>query len=120
MPSSTTPRTDVFRSIQLVPAGWADTPHGFFATWFSCAGINSHGWFCDHRIDGQIRRAQLLQAVNPQLANTAWAHIDHELVDLAAWVPIVNERGIDLVSGRVRGYQFHPYWGLIADQLWLA
>jgi YVTN family beta-propeller protein len=114
------PTTDVFRTIQLIPASWEDTPHGFFATWFACAGVNSHGWFCDHRIDRQVRQAQLLQVASPQLANAAWARIDHELVDQAAWVPIVNERGIDFVSARVRGYEFHPYWGLIADQLWLA
>ena len=29
------------------------------------------------------------------------------------------EHGIDFVSARVRNYQFHPYWGLIADRLWL-
>jgi hypothetical protein len=33
---------------------------------------------------------------------------------------MVNELGLDFVSERVRNYQFHPYWGLIADQLWLA
>jgi peptide/nickel transport system substrate-binding protein len=114
------PSTDVFTHIQLIPGGWADTPHGFFATWLSCNGINSHGWFCDRRIDRQIRQAQLVQASRPQAADAAWARIDRELVDQAAWVPIVNERGIDLVSSRVRNYEFNPYWGLIADQLWLA
>jgi hypothetical protein len=33
--------------------------------------------------------------------------------------PVVNEHGLDFVSARVRDYEFHPYWGLIADQLWL-
>ena len=28
--------------------------------------------------------------------------------------------GLDRRPARVRNYQFHPYWGLIADQLWLA
>jgi hypothetical protein len=26
---------------------------------------------------------------------------------------------IDFVSARVRNYQPHPYWGIIADQLWI-
>ena len=34
---------------------------------------------------------------------------------LAKWI----HRGIDFVSARVRNYQFHPYSGIIADQLWL-
>jgi YVTN family beta-propeller protein len=114
------PPTDIFTRIQLIPAGWEDTPHGFFATWFGCEGTNSHGWFCDRWIDRQIRQAQLLESSRPQAADAAWARIDRELVDQAAWVPIVNQRGIDFVSARVRNYQFHPYWGLIADQLWLA
>jgi hypothetical protein len=35
------------------------------------------------------------------------------------WVPLINEHGIDFVSARVRNYQLHTYWGLIADRLWL-
>jgi len=113
------PPPRVFRKIQLIPAGWGDTPYGFFATWFSCAGGTSHGSFCDHRIDRQNLRAQSLSATRPRAAAALWARIDHELVDRAAWVPLVNERGIDFVSARVRNYEVHPYWGLIADQLWL-
>jgi hypothetical protein len=41
------------------------------------------------------------------------------VTDQAAWAPIVNEHSLDVVSPRVRNYQAHPYWGLIADQLWL-
>jgi hypothetical protein len=33
---------------------------------------------------------------------------------------MINERGVDFVSERVRNYEFNPYGGLIADQLWLA
>jgi hypothetical protein len=32
----------------------------------------------------------------------------------------VNERTADFVSARVRDYEFHPYWGFIADQAWLG
>jgi hypothetical protein len=32
---------------------------------------------------------------------------------------MVNELGLDFVSTRLRNYQFHPYWGLTANQLWL-
>jgi ABC-type transport system substrate-binding protein len=108
-------------AIQVIPAAWGnDTPNGMLTTWFTCDGPNVHGWFCDRRIDRLLRRAQSLKSTNPRAAAATWARIDRRLVDQAAWVPIVNELGLDFVSDRVRGYQFHPYWGLIADQLWLA
>jgi peptide/nickel transport system substrate-binding protein len=113
------PAPEVFTKIQLIPAGWGDTPYGFFTTWFACAGANDHGWFCDPRIDREILRAQSLKATAPRAAASVWARIDHELVDRAAWVPLIDERGIDFVSARVGNYQVHPYWGIIADQLWL-
>ena len=111
---------DLVRTIQMVPAGWGDTTSGFFATWFSCAGVNSHGWFCDPQIDRQMNRAKALQASSPRAAAAVWANIDRELVDQAAWVPMVNERVVDFVSARVRNSQFHPYWGFIADRAWLS
>jgi peptide/nickel transport system substrate-binding protein len=107
-----------FEEIQVMPAAWGnDTPYGMFATWFKCDGPNVHGWFCDRRVDAWLRRAQSLKATNPRAAAAIYARIDRRLVDRAAWVPMINELGLDFVSERVRNYQFHPYWGLIADQL---
>jgi peptide/nickel transport system substrate-binding protein len=109
------------KTIQVIPGAWGgDTPHGMFTTWFACEGPNVHGWFCDRRIDRWLRRAQALKPTNPRAATAIWSRIDRRLVDLAAWVPMVNELGLDFISERVRNYQFHPYWGLIADQLWLG
>ena len=88
--------------------------------WFACDGPNVHGWFCDRRIDRWLRRAQALKSTSPRTAISIWARIDRRLVSLAAWVPMINELGLDFVSDRVGNYQFHPYWGLIADQLWLT
>ena len=113
------PPPAVFRQIQLIPAAWGDTPAGFFTTWFSCSGTNVHGDFCDHRVDREIARAQALEETQPRAANALWARLDHELVDRAVWAPVVNDHGLDFVSARVHDYEFHPYWGLIADQLWL-
>ena len=105
--------------MQLIPGAWGDTPYGFFATLFSCGGPFNHGWFCDPRIKPENLRARLLNATNTRAAAGIWAKIDRQLVDEAPIVPLINEHGIDFVSARVRNYQFHPYWGLIADQLWL-
>jgi DNA-binding SARP family transcriptional activator/ABC-type transport system substrate-binding protein len=108
------------KTIQVIAGAWGDTTYGMFATWFRCDAPNAHGWFCDRRIDRQLDRAQKLKSTRPLAAAAIWAGIDRRLVDRAAWVPMVNELGLDFVSSRVRNYQFHPYWGLIADQLWLA
>jgi peptide/nickel transport system substrate-binding protein len=58
-------------------------------------------------------------STNPRAAARAWAEIDRQLVARAAWLPLVDLHGLDFVSARVRNYQFHPYSGIIADQLWL-
>jgi YVTN family beta-propeller protein len=109
----------VFKRIQLIPAAWGDTPHGLFATWFACGGPTNHGWFCDRRINRDIRRARSIPPTSLRATAAVWARIDREVTDQAAWAPIVNEHTLDFVSARVRNYQAHPYWGLMADQLWL-
>jgi hypothetical protein len=36
-----------------------------------------------------------------------------------AWLAMVNERRIAFLSARVGNYESHPYWGLIAGQIWV-
>jgi peptide/nickel transport system substrate-binding protein len=99
---------------------WGDTPYGYFASWFSCRNRQfNYGWFCDRRAAAENNRAESLDEPNPRAAQSVWASIDRRLVARAAWLPLVDLKGIDFVSGRVRNYQFHPYSGIIADQLWL-
>jgi peptide/nickel transport system substrate-binding protein len=112
------PPADVFETIQLIPAAWVDTSaYSFVAPWMSCKGAANHGWFCDGRLEREMLRARSLESTNPRAAAAVWSRIDRALVDQAAWVPLVNPRLIDFVSARVRNYQFHPYWGIIADRL---
>jgi ABC-type transport system substrate-binding protein len=106
--------------IQVIAHAWGDTTYGMFATWFRCGGASVHGWFCDRYIDRQLERAQQLKSTRPRAAAAIWAAIDRRLVDKAAWLPMINDLGLDFVSARVRNYQSNPYGGLIADQLWLA
>jgi YVTN family beta-propeller protein len=75
--------------------------------------------FCDPRIDAQARQALALQARGLAAAAPGWAAIDHELVDKAPWVPLYNPRDLTVLSARVGNYQFHPYWNLLIDQLWV-
>jgi peptide/nickel transport system substrate-binding protein len=105
-------------AIQLIPAGWLDTTaYNFFGPWFSCDGALNGGFFCDPALDRSIRLARTLEATDPRAAASVWARVDRTVVDQAAWVPLVNPRLIDFVSARVRNYQHHPYWGILADQL---
>jgi ABC-type transport system substrate-binding protein len=112
----------VFRKIQLIPAGWVpDFPsaNAMLPTWFRCHAAYTHGWFCRPELDRLMERAAELQFSDPRQAARRWSQVDRRLVAAAAWVPLVNPRATDFVSERVRNYQHHPVWGLIADQLQL-
>jgi peptide/nickel transport system substrate-binding protein len=89
----------------------------------SCAAFTPHSpgnsnWaeFCDKKIDAQIQQAT--QATGPG-ANQLWARIDHELVNQAPLVPLVNRTWIDFVSKRAGNYQFSWQAGPLLDQLWI-
>lgn len=108
----------VRRNVQLIPAGWLDTSaYNFISTWLSCGGAIDHGKFCNRGLDRAMRHAHALEAANPRVAALLWSRIDRELVDRAVWLPLVNPRQIDFVSARVRNFQHHPYWDILADQL---
>jgi peptide/nickel transport system substrate-binding protein len=109
----------IFRSIQLIPYAWGDTSYGYFANWFACNAPQNHLSFCDRRIERTNTRARSLAGTDPRTAASLWTALDRKLVDRAVLVPMINEGGLWFVSARVRNYQSHPYWGLIADQLWV-
>ncbi|MGI9007542.1 MAG: ABC transporter substrate-binding protein [Streptosporangiaceae bacterium] len=75
--------------------------------------------FCDRQIDAQVSRAVTIQSRLPNAGWRLWARIDHELVDQAPWVPLYNPRALVFLSRRVGNYQFHPYWTVLIDQLWV-
>jgi len=90
-----------------------------FENSFACSAPGNTHFFCDHRLDRAIRQTSALEAKDPRAAAIQWARIDRELVDDAAWVPLVNIRWVDFVSARVHNYEADPTVGLIADQVWL-
>jgi peptide/nickel transport system substrate-binding protein len=75
--------------------------------------------FCNPLIDAQAERALTSPPGNPTAAATRWSTIDRELTDQAPWVPLYNPRDLTLLSTRVGNYQFHPYWSVLIDQLWV-
>jgi YVTN family beta-propeller protein len=110
----------VFRKMQLISSGWANgSTFEFVNDALACAAPNNTHFFCDHRLDRAFHQANMLEATDPRAAASQWARIDRELVNQAAWVPLVNIRWVDFVSARVRNYEADPTIGIIADQVWL-
>ena len=75
--------------------------------------------FCDPRIDAQAQQALTRQVRDPAAAAGQWAGLDRELVDQAPWVPLYTPLDLTVLSARAGNYQFHPYWDLLIDQLWV-
>jgi YVTN family beta-propeller protein len=74
--------------------------------------------FCDPRIDAQVERALTSNPDDPA-AQALWTTIDRELTDQAPWVSLYNPRSLSLLAAQVGNYQFHPYWNVLIDQLWV-
>jgi peptide/nickel transport system substrate-binding protein len=75
--------------------------------------------FCDPAIDREIAGAQSLEKSDPERASRRWARIDRDLTDKAPWVAFANGAQADVVSARVRNYQFNPRLGVLLDLLWV-
>jgi peptide/nickel transport system substrate-binding protein len=101
-------------------------PSDFIVPMFSCPS-SLHGWsanfnvsgFCDHQIDAQATQALAAQTRSPNAAAALWADVDREIANQAPWAPLFNERQLVVLSARVGNYQFHPFWQLLLDQLWV-
>jgi peptide/nickel transport system substrate-binding protein len=107
---------------QVAYAGWsADYPaaSNFIQTLFSCGSKYNYSRYCDRALDRRIRRAVRLEQTDPLGANRLWAELDHEITDKALLVPLYNGSGADLVSKRVRNYQYNPQYGPLLSQLWV-
>jgi YVTN family beta-propeller protein len=115
--------TTMRRHFQLsVDGDWAaeyPDPSSYIPPFFGCRGGLSNRYYCNPRLDREMRTASLLELTSPRSADAAWSDVDHRLTDEAVWVPTVNLRAVELVSPRLRNYQFNPVWGFIADQAWL-
>ena len=94
-------------------------PSSYLPQFFGCGGGTSNGYYCNPRLDRRMQQAALLELSDPPRASARWQSIDRQLTDAAIWVPTVNERQVDLVSRRLRNYEYNPVWGFLADQAWL-
>ncbi|HEY4462821.1 MAG TPA: ABC transporter substrate-binding protein, partial [Streptosporangiaceae bacterium] len=116
--------------VQIGFSGWFQdypAPSDFIDPVLTCGsflpanpGNNNTAEFCDPQVDAQARQALAHQQVgDPATAAAQWAAIDHEIVDQAPWVSLYNPRDLTVLSARTGNYQFHPYWNLLIDQLWV-
>ncbi|MGZ5297184.1 MAG: ABC transporter substrate-binding protein [Actinomycetota bacterium] len=87
---------------------------------FRCDGPANVSHFCDPRLDAAMDKASELQLTDPASAAELWAEIDHDIVDRAPYVPLVNGLTLGLVSSRVGNFQYNPQWGVLLDQLWVV
>ena len=75
--------------------------------------------FCDPKIDAQADRVLTSRPANVASDAGDWAAVDRELVDQAPWAPLYNPRNLVLLGRRVGNYQFHPFWNVLLDELWV-
>ncbi len=76
-------------------------------------------FFCNRRIDAEIRRALRIQGADADAAAPLWVKIERELVDQAPWVSLFTPQFVDFVSKRVGNYQYNPASAILLDQLWV-
>jgi peptide/nickel transport system substrate-binding protein len=101
--------------------GWvADFPYpsDFFDPLLECTStvIERSTRFCDRHLDDLVARAKHTAGAT---SLNLWREADREAVDQAAWVPLTNQGGIDVVGAHVGNYQHHQQLGILLDQLWV-
>jgi peptide/nickel transport system substrate-binding protein len=107
---------------QIGYTGWVrDYPaeSGFIPPTLACDSSYNYGHFCDPEIDARMRMAARLATADPYQSHELWSQIEHDLVDRAPWVPLINARFVSLVSSRLENHLFSPAWGPLIDQMWV-
>jgi YVTN family beta-propeller protein len=98
-------------------------PSAYIPSFFACdgassgyVGSHSNANYCNPAIDREMTEATLLEDQSPAQAAVIWARVDRQLTDQAEWVATVDLNQVDIISNRVRNYEFSPVWGFVADQ----
>jgi peptide/nickel transport system substrate-binding protein len=107
--------------VQIGYASWASdylAESGFIPA-LTCTPAGNGPAFCDPILERRIEQATIMQLTDPAASHELWSEIDHDLVDLAPWVPLGNVIRTNLVSERLGNYQFHPFWLYLYDQMWV-
>ncbi len=113
---------DPSRHVQMAFEGWvSDYPaeSGFIGAILTCGSTENIAHFCDRGLERRMEEATRSLLSDPVAAHTLWSSIEHHIVDLAAWVPLVNQSWENLVSERLGNFQVSPLWGPLVDQMWV-
>jgi peptide/nickel transport system substrate-binding protein len=92
---------------------------GFIPSLVACDGSFNLSHFCDPEIDARMRKATRLATIDPQQSHELWSQIEHDLVDQAPWVPLINMQFVTVVSQDVSNYLFSAAGGPLIDQMWV-
>jgi peptide/nickel transport system substrate-binding protein len=117
------------RRVSAVLTGWAadyPNPIDFLDLLLSCrayvpgttTNLNT-AELCDATLDGLIAKAEAIQVRDPARGAALWQEADRRAVDVAAWVPLLNNVSTDVLSSRVGNYQHNAEWSVLLDQLWV-
>ena len=75
--------------------------------------------YCNARVDAQARRASGIEALAPGTASELWTGIDRQITGEAPWLSLYNPQIPIALSPRTGNYQYHPFWLVLFDQLWV-
>jgi ABC-type transport system substrate-binding protein/class 3 adenylate cyclase/DNA-binding beta-propeller fold protein YncE len=107
---------------QIGYSGWfTDYPaeSAFIPPTLACDSSFNLGHFCDPEIDARMRKAARLATIDSHQSHELWSQIEHDLVDRALWVPLINARFVTLASRRLGNHLFSPALGPLIDQMWV-
>jgi len=98
--------------------GWiADSPDSalFLRTLVGCRGDFNLSAFCDPAIDAAINRTEAAGAEG----SSGWQRIERQIAKAAPTVPLTTRRYVLVTSSRAGNVQFHPFYGVLLDQIWV-
>jgi ABC-type transport system substrate-binding protein len=112
---------------QAYLGGWISiypTASDFIKPKVWCSPASHLGWgpysgFCSESLNAMFKHALRLQETDLAAANSAWADLDHQIVEDAIVAPVDNPVSTFAVSARVENVQVHPQWGILLSRLWV-
>lgn len=118
MPSSQyfTTIADPSKTPELIQYGWSNSvgmrgtlPVLFCGCQFTGTGNKNHSQLKNSKVDSLIKAAQ----VEPHLskANSLWAQAEHEILDSAAVIPLLQVKQILMHGSNVDNASIHPIYG---------
>ena len=113
---------DAGNRAQAGVSGWgADALEGgaMLRPLLSCGADTNLAHFCDRALDAKMRAATVLAATDQAAAARAWAAVDEAAAARMPLVPLATHRLVTVVSRRADNIVWHPYFGILLDQLWI-